>query len=168
MPPAYSPAYLQRGKAPPKGGTRGSPVTVARIAEFSRLVRPVGPGPLSQCPSGGSRSHGPYPSMAWRAFTPPTTMMGRSPILGRDAGDSPRRPSRRGTLPGLPAYRGLAPVSRGYPRPEGRLATCYSAVRHAPQRRGVRLPWLSPTPIAVGSGRINRSYGRGCPQPIPG
>ena len=31
------------------------------FAEFSRLVRPVGPGPLSQGPSGGSRSHGPYP-----------------------------------------------------------------------------------------------------------
>ncbi len=30
-----------------------------------------------------------------------------------------------GTIPGLHTYRGLAPVSRGYPRPEGRLATCY-------------------------------------------
>ena len=51
-------------------------------------------------------------------------------------------------------------LSRCCPRPEGRLATCYSAVRHAPPPRGVRLPWLSPTPIAVGSGRINRSCGR--------
>ena len=35
------------------------------------------------------------------------------------------RPFERGTIPGLHTYRGLAPVSRGYPRPEGRLATCY-------------------------------------------
>jgi hypothetical protein len=31
----------------------------------------------------------------------------------------------RETIPGLHAYRVLAPVSRGCPRPEGRLATCY-------------------------------------------
>jgi hypothetical protein len=30
------------------------------------------------------------------------------------------------------AYGGLSPVSRGYPPPQGRLATCYSAVRQAP------------------------------------
>ena len=36
-----------------------------------------------------------------------------------------RRTFGRGTIPGLYAYRGLAPVSRGCPRPEGRLATCY-------------------------------------------
>ena len=65
----------------------------------------------------------------------------------------------RGTVPGLLAYRGLVPVSRDYPHPEGRLATCYAAVRHAPFW-GVRLPWLSPTPIAVGSARIKRSRGR--------
>lgn len=67
-------------------------------------------------------------------------------------------PFRRRTLPGAFSYGGLAPVSRCYPPPEGRLATCYSAVRHAPRRRSVRLPWLSPTPIAVGAGRINRSW----------
>ena len=43
-------------------GTWGSPVTLARIAEFSRLLRPVGPGALSQSPSPGSCSHSPYPS----------------------------------------------------------------------------------------------------------
>ena len=71
--PRLLPRLLTAGNSPLIGGTRGDPVTVSRIAEVSRLVRPVGPGPLSQCPSGGSRSHGPYPSSAWRAVTPPTT-----------------------------------------------------------------------------------------------
>jgi hypothetical protein len=158
LPPAYSPAYLQRGKAPLRS-TRGGPVTVSRIAEVSRLVHPVGPGPLSQCPSGGSRSHGPYPLSAWRAITPPTTMMGRSPILRRSDLHCGLTLSVE-TIPGISTYQGLVPVSRDYPCPEGRLATCYSAVCHAHYLVGVRLPWLSPTPIAVGSGRINRYRGR--------
>ena len=52
------------------------------------------------------------------------------------------------------AYRGLSSVSRGYPRPLGMLTTCYWAVCHVLLRW---LAWLSPTLIAVGSGRINRS-----------
>ena len=43
-------------------GTRGPPVALSRIAEVSRLLRPVGPGPVSQCPSPGSPSQGPYGS----------------------------------------------------------------------------------------------------------
>lgn len=43
-------------------GTPRPPVRLSPIAEVSPLVRPVGPRPLSQCRSGGSRSHGPYPS----------------------------------------------------------------------------------------------------------
>jgi hypothetical protein len=47
------------GKTP---GTPPPPVRLSPIAEVSPLVHPVGPRPLSQCRSGGSRSHGPYPS----------------------------------------------------------------------------------------------------------
>jgi hypothetical protein len=58
---------------PVKSGTWVSPVAIARIAEVSRLLRPVGPGTLSQVPSPGSCSHNPYRLLAWWAFTPPTT-----------------------------------------------------------------------------------------------
>ncbi|MBI4162268.1 MAG: hypothetical protein HY513_01175 [Candidatus Aenigmarchaeota archaeon] len=40
--------------------TQASPVTLSRIAKFSRLLRPVGPGFMSQKPSPGYRSHDPY------------------------------------------------------------------------------------------------------------
>ena len=55
------------------GGTRIPLITLSCIVKISRLVRPVGPGPLSQGPTPGFRSHDPYPSKAWWAFTPPTT-----------------------------------------------------------------------------------------------
>ena len=54
-------------------GTRIPFITLSCIVKISRLVRPVGPVPLSQGTTPGYRSHDPYPSMAWWAFTPPTT-----------------------------------------------------------------------------------------------
>ena len=54
-------------------GTWGSPIALASIVEFSHLLRPVGPGALSQSPSPGSSSHCPYRSKAWWAVTSPTT-----------------------------------------------------------------------------------------------
>ena len=53
--------------------TWSSPVTLSCIAEVSYLLHPVGLGSVSQYPSPGSHSHGPYRSKAWWAFTPPTT-----------------------------------------------------------------------------------------------
>ena len=53
--------------------TWSSPVVVAHIAEFSRLLRPVGPGFVSQNPSPGDYSHSPYPSKARGSVKPPTT-----------------------------------------------------------------------------------------------
>ncbi len=52
-PPAYSPPAFYTGgeKLPSSGSTRGNPVAVSCIAEVSRLLHPIGPGPLSQCPS---------------------------------------------------------------------------------------------------------------------
>ncbi len=43
-------------------GTWDSLVVVSHIAKFSRLLRPVGPGFVSQNPSPGNLSQGPYPS----------------------------------------------------------------------------------------------------------
>ncbi len=45
--------------------TRDPLVAISRIAKVSRLLRPVGPGSVSQDPSPGYRSHGPYRSWAW-------------------------------------------------------------------------------------------------------
>ncbi len=53
--------------------TRNSLVTVSRIAKFSRLLRPVGPGLVSQSPSPGYLFQGPYPSRASGSVTPTTT-----------------------------------------------------------------------------------------------
>ncbi|SVC67816.1 uncharacterized protein METZ01_LOCUS320670 [marine metagenome] len=53
--------------------TWSSLVTVSRIAKFSRLLRPVGPGFVSQKPSPGKCSHTPYPSLASQVMTLTTT-----------------------------------------------------------------------------------------------
>ena len=53
--------------------TWSPPVTLSCIAEVSRLLHPVGLGSVSQYPSPGYHSHGPYRSKAWWAITPPTT-----------------------------------------------------------------------------------------------
>ncbi len=53
--------------------TGDSLITLACIVKVSRLLHPVGLGPVSQCPSPGYHSHGPYGSLAWWSITPPTT-----------------------------------------------------------------------------------------------
>ena len=52
--------------------TRNSLLTLACIGKFARLLHPVGLGPVSQCPSPGYHSHGPYGSLVWWSITPPT------------------------------------------------------------------------------------------------
>ena len=59
-PHPYSPSFVHLAKdANLVDATRSSPITLASIVEVSRLLHPVGLGPLSQCPSGGHHSHGP-------------------------------------------------------------------------------------------------------------
>ncbi len=53
--------------------TWDSLITLSCIVKVSRLLHPVGLGPVSQCPSRGYLSQGPYRSWAWWAITPPTT-----------------------------------------------------------------------------------------------
>ncbi len=53
--------------------TWNSLVVVSHIAKVSQLLRPVGPGFVSQNPSGGSVSQRPYPSWASGSVTPTTT-----------------------------------------------------------------------------------------------
>ena len=57
---------------PLAGITQSNPVKLSPIAEVSRLLRPIGPGPLSQCPSPGSSSQSPYRLQVWWAITSPT------------------------------------------------------------------------------------------------
>ncbi len=52
-------------KQPSSDCTRDNPIVLEYIVEFSRLLRPVGPGPLPQCLSPGYHSHGPYRSQVW-------------------------------------------------------------------------------------------------------
>ena len=63
--------------------TQDSLITLSCIVKVSRLLHPVGLGPVSQCPSRGYLSQGPYRSWVWWAckscettltthFTPPT------------------------------------------------------------------------------------------------
>jgi len=53
--------------------TRGPLIALARSVKVSRLLRPVGPGFMSQNPSPGSCSHSPYWLSACRYVTPATT-----------------------------------------------------------------------------------------------
>jgi len=74
-----------------------------------------------QC--GRAPSQAGYRSKAWWAVTPPTTVIGRDPLL---------KPIARFLLRIFPSgrYAVLAPVSRGYSPLQGRLVTCYSPGRH--------------------------------------
>eukprot|EP00827_Trimyema_finlayi_P005171 TRINITY_DN53_c0_g1_i2.p1 TRINITY_DN53_c0_g1~~TRINITY_DN53_c0_g1_i2.p1 ORF type:complete len:347 (-),score=-38.94 TRINITY_DN53_c0_g1_i2:262-1302(-) len=80
--PALSSHMIQIYEQPASTGTQGFLITIARIVKFARLLRPVGPGFMSQNPSPGSCSHNPYRSMAWWAVTPPTTQSDAVPSQG--------------------------------------------------------------------------------------
>ncbi len=61
--PALTPQAFYAQEQPTLSvGTWSPLVAVACIAKVSRLLRPVGPGLVSQSPSPGSPSQGPYPS----------------------------------------------------------------------------------------------------------
>ncbi len=61
------------GKKPIQCMSTSDPlITLSCIVKVSRLLHPVGLGPVSQCPSRGSLSQGPYGSVVWWAITPPT------------------------------------------------------------------------------------------------
>ena len=70
-PPLIPPPFFRGEKPLQSKGTPGSLFALSRIEKFSRLLRPVGPGLMSQSPSGGYCSHSPYPlSPCW--FVTPT------------------------------------------------------------------------------------------------
>ncbi len=50
------------GKSLAKQSTLGSLITLSCIVKVSRLLHPVGLGPVSQCPSRGYSSQSPYGS----------------------------------------------------------------------------------------------------------
>ena len=69
-------------------------------------------------------------------------------------------PYRLQRIPASESYGVLSSISRGYPPLQGRLTTCYSAVRRPNEAVGAKLAWLIRTPIAVPSSRINWSFGQ--------
>jgi len=83
-------------------------------------------------------------------------LIGRSLIVKPIASNSATDFSEEG-FPHLLTYMVLASVSRRCPLLNGRLTTCYSAVRHYPKKDS-RLACFSRTPIAVPSSKINWSY----------
>src|SRR3954467_1887061 len=85
--------------------------TAASRRSLGRVSVPVWPVTLS----------GRLPVVALVGHYPTNKLIGRGPILSR------KTFHLRRCLPR--SYPVLAPVSRGYPRAEGRLPTCYSPVR---------------------------------------
>ena len=72
-PPLILRAIYARQKPMQCMSTEDPLITLSCIVKVSRLLHPVGLGPVSQCPSPGYLSQGPYRSTAWWAITPPTT-----------------------------------------------------------------------------------------------
>ena len=93
--------------------------TAASRRSLGRVSVPVWPVALS----------GRLPVVALVGHHPTNKLIGRGPILSRKTFH---------TRPCDPmSYPVLAPVSRSYPRAEGRLPTCYSPVRRSVTRRRV-------------------------------
>ena len=89
---------------------------------------------MSQSPSDRSCSHTGYPSSAWWAVTPPTTMIGRKPLPERRNFSSPRRDA--GSVQGIrPDFSGLSPSP-------GQVA--YVLLSRLPLARG-----RSPSPVRL-------------------
>ena len=109
---------------------------------------------VSESISGLSLSR-PVRITALLGFYPNNKLIRRSPILRY------RSFKWRG-IPAIITYGVLSPVSQGYPPPEGRLTTCYWAVRLETWlllTMSQNLAWLSRTLIMVVSGGINRNCG---------
>ncbi len=65
FPPLIRQAFLTWQKPMQCMSTLSSPITLSCIVKVSRLLHPVGLGPVSQCPSPGCLFQGPYGSKAW-------------------------------------------------------------------------------------------------------
>ncbi len=63
--------------------TLDSPITLSCIVEVSRLLHPVGLGPVSQGPSPGYHSDGPYRSQVLVGRYPTNSLIDRRLILWR-------------------------------------------------------------------------------------
>ena len=61
-PPLIPLDFCSREKPRQCLSTQNPLITLARIVKSSRLLHPLGLGPVSQCPSRGNHSHGPYAS----------------------------------------------------------------------------------------------------------
>jgi hypothetical protein len=94
--------------------------TAASRRSLGRVSVPVWPVALS----------GRLPVDALVGHHPTNKLIGRGPIPRQR---HPKAPPFHNTPCEALSYPVLAPVSRSYPRAQGRLPTCYSPVRHSPR-----------------------------------
>ena len=97
--------------------TLNSFVTLACIAKFSRLLRPVGPGFLSQNPSPGFLSQGPYRLSACQDCKTDGLYCANQAVILLLLWQQPNRPQPHPwighqSIPAYDIYPALAPVSR--------------------------------------------------------
>ena len=160
MPSPYSPGYLHRGKATLSGRHSGWPRRAFAHCGGFATAAPRRAWALISVPISGLPLSRPVPVIGLVGRYPTNNLIGRGPILGRrrkhgSGALSVRNHSRHPHLSGIsPSFPGLSPS-------QGQVShVLRSRPPRLPRRLGgVRLACLSPTPIAVGSGRINRSCG---------
>ena len=97
----------------PSSFTRRRWIRVAPIVQNSPLLPPVGVWPVSQCQCGRLPFQAGYPSTAWWAVTPPTTMIGlgllfKCPLRSFD----PLAMRPCGLMGYQPAFRQVVPLSK--------------------------------------------------------
>jgi hypothetical protein len=150
LPSSYSPGSLSQRKASVKRKHLGFPRHPFGHCEVFVAAAPRRTWGLVSVPISGLQLSLPVLIIGLVGLYPTNSLIRRGPIHRR-------RTFGQESLPASLIYKGLASVSRGYPLPMGRLSTCYGAVC----RCIARLACFSRTPIAVASGRIDRSYAKG-------
>lgn len=153
MPSPYSPSFLHWAKASLSGRHSGWPRRACAHCGGFAPAAPRRAWALVSGPISGLPLPRPVPVIGMRGFYPLIYLMGPGPILGRPEGLSARGRSRHPRIWGIsPSFPGLSPARGQVDRVLLSRAPGYLEETS----RYPRLAWLSPTPIAVGSGRINR------------
>ncbi len=117
LPTTYSPRYLLLAKAHATHEHVGSPYRTFVHCKGSAPAAPRRAGTSISVSLSGLPLSWPVPIIGLVGRYPTNYLIGRRPILRLEF-----------DVHGIPVrvrYRGLPTVSRGYPRPEGKLATCY-------------------------------------------
>ena len=145
LPTTYSPYVLDMAKALLKARHLGSPYHTFVHCKGFAPAAPRGARASISVPFSGLPLSRPLPIIGLVSLYLTNYLIGRRLIL--------RHKFEEKHIPVEFPYRGLASVSWGYPRPKGRLSTCYWAVCQCLST--LWLAWLNRIPIAATSRRIN-------------